>query len=77
MRRAPSIAMAGEFQGVSAARQGSELHHRPGGRETDAKGLIVKNIAGRLERTACDGMRKQGPFVQECHRLLHLNSAFL
>jgi len=30
--------------------QGSELHHRPGGRETDAKGLIVKNIAGRFEQ---------------------------
>jgi len=50
MRRAPSIGMAGEFRGVSAARQGSELHHRPGGRETDAKGLIVKNIAGRFEQ---------------------------
>ena len=39
-----------------------ELNHRPGVRETDAKGLIVKNIAGRLERTACDGMRKPVAF---------------
>jgi len=28
------------------------------GRETDAKGLIVKNIAGRFEQIAFDGMRE-------------------
>ena len=33
--------VAGELQGVPAARQGGELHHRPGRREADAEGRLT------------------------------------
>ena len=37
-RAAAAREVAGELQGVSAAREGRELQHRPGGREADAEG---------------------------------------
>jgi len=50
MRRAPSIGMAGEVQGVPPRAKAASFTIDQCGRETDAKGLIVKNIAGRFEQ---------------------------
>ena len=42
--------VAGELQGVPAARKCGELQHRPGGREVDAEGLKAAPAGGRANR---------------------------